>query len=260
MRLIVLSVMGLMAGLGLAAAIVAVPVNADKGPLRATLVAHLGGGQEEVPGGGDPDGRGRAVVEVFKEQLCATLETRAIETSSSKATIHLGMSGENGPAVANLEEQAASSPPGTTTPTTTTTTTVPQATTTPQSTTPATTASPQATTPQTTTTAPQTTTMPQTSPSQSTAAPTASASAASAASAASSASAASASAPSASAATILEDAGGCVGVPRALSMELGEHPPRFYVNVTDGRYPEGAIRGQLRRGGDDNHRSGDNDD
>ena len=70
MRLIVLTVMGLMAGLGLAAAIVAVPVMANKGPLRATLVAHLGGAQEEkVQGGGNPDGRGRAVVKVFKSVL-----------------------------------------------------------------------------------------------------------------------------------------------------------------------------------------------
>src|SRR5918995_3295686 len=100
MRLMVLSLMGLIAGLGLAAAIVSVPVMAEKGPLHATLVAHLGGGQEkEVAGGGDPDGRGRAVVKVFKEQLCARVETGALESSSSKATINLGMSGEQGPTV-----------------------------------------------------------------------------------------------------------------------------------------------------------------
>src|SRR5215204_3024540 len=126
MRLMVLTVMGLMAGLGLAAVIVAVPVMADKGPLRATLVAHLASGQEEVPGGGDPDGRGRAVVNVFNEQLCAKVKTGAIESSSSKATIHLGMSGEKGPAVANLHEERAATPmtgpTGTTTGTTGTTT------------------------------------------------------------------------------------------------------------------------------------------
>src|SRR5215208_7792594 len=111
MRLMVLSVMGIIAGLGLAAAIVAVPVMAEKGPLRTTLVAHLGGGQEkQVPGGGDPDGEGRAVVKVFKEQLCARIETGAIESSSSKATINLGMSGEKGPTVANLGERAAATP------------------------------------------------------------------------------------------------------------------------------------------------------
>jgi hypothetical protein len=55
MRLMVLTVMGLIGGLSLVAAIVSVPVMAEKGPLRTTLVAHLGGGQEEeVPGGGDP--------------------------------------------------------------------------------------------------------------------------------------------------------------------------------------------------------------
>src|SRR5215213_4496953 len=122
MRLILLTVIGLIAGLGLAAAIV-VPVMAEKGPLRATLVAHLGGGQEEqVPGGGDPNGRVRAVVKVFKEQLCARVKTSAIE-SSSKATINLGMSGEVGPTVANLQERAAKTPLSeSTTPTTTTTT------------------------------------------------------------------------------------------------------------------------------------------
>src|SRR5215208_3219355 len=123
MRLMVLSVMGLIAGLALAAAIVAVPVMAEKGPLRTTLVAHLGGGQEKVPGGGDPDGRGRAVVKVFKEQLCGRVETGAIE-SSSKATINLGMSGEKGPTVANRRERAATTPLAeSTTPSTTTTTT-----------------------------------------------------------------------------------------------------------------------------------------
>src|SRR5918995_1690770 len=123
MRLIMLTVMGLMAGLGLAAAIV-VPVMAEKGPLRATLVAHLGGGQEQhVPRGGDLNGRGRAVVKVFKEQLCAKVKTGAIESSSSKATIHLGMSGEKGPTVANLQEERAATPTTGTTETTTDTTT-----------------------------------------------------------------------------------------------------------------------------------------
>src|SRR3712207_2161489 len=38
---------------------------------------------------------------------------------------------------------------------------------------------------------------------------------------------------------------GCVAVPRALSLELREHPNRYYVNVHNRPYPEGAIRGQL---------------
>src|SRR5215204_6078937 len=260
MRLIVLAMMAVIIGLGLAAAMVALPVMAEKGPLRATLVAHLGGGQEEqVPGGGDPDGRGRAVVKVFKEQLCARVETGAIE-SSSKATINVGMSGEKGPTVANLEERAATSLPESTTPTTTTSTgtTTPTtgtitATTGTTGTTGTTTGTTTATTgatgaqqagtttttgdttsPQATTTA-QSTTVGQTSLSQSTASPAA----------------------STSRATIHEHTGGCVEVPRALSLELLEHPPRFYVNVTNEQYPEGAIRGQLhQKSGAGEHRSG----
>jgi hypothetical protein len=263
MRLIILTVMGLMAGLGLAAAIVSVPVMAEKGPLRATLVAQLGGGQEEVQGGGDPDGEGRAVVKVFKEQLCGRVKTGAIESSSSKATIHLGMSGEKGPAVANLQEERVATPTtgttatrgttgtmgtttgattGTTTPTTGTTTAT-MGTTGAQT---GTTTTGDTTLAQATTT-PQTTTVEQTSPSESTASPTASASAASASTASASA--------SASAATSFEHTGGCVSVPRALSLELLEHPRRFYVNVTNEQSPEGAIRGQLHRSSDKDHRN-----
>jgi hypothetical protein len=267
MRLILLTVIGLMAGLGLAAAIV-VPVMAEKGPLRATLVAHLGGGQEQqVPGEGDLNGRGRAVVKVFKEQLCAKVKTGAIE-SSSKATINLGMSGEVGPTVANLKERAAKTPlaehttptttttTGTTTPTTGTTTTTTGATGAQQTGTTTTTGD--STLPQATTS--QSTTVGQSSLSQSTASATASASASASASAlAASTSTASASAASTSRATALEHTGGCVEVPRALSLELLEHPNRFYVNVTNGQSAEGAIRGQLHKSGHDDHRSGHDD-
>jgi hypothetical protein len=283
MRLIVLTVMGLIAGLGLAAAIVALPVMANKGPQRATLVADLGGAQEQkVQGGGNPDGRGRAVVKVFEEQLCAKVKTGTIESSSSKATIHLGMSGEEGPTVANLQEQASTtSLPESTTPTTgttgtttgattgttgTTSTTTGTTSTTTGTTTPTTgtttatagttgsqtgtttgdTTLAQTTTPQATTTA-QSTTVEQTSLSQSTASPTASASASASAIAA--------------AATSFEHTGGCVAVPRALSLELLEHPRRFYVEVTNGHSPEGAIRGQLHSSsGHGGHRRGDADD
>jgi hypothetical protein len=286
MRLNVLAVMGLIAALGLAAAIVALPVMAEKGPLRATLVAHLGGGQEEeVQGGGNPDGRGRAVVKVFEEKLCAKVKTGAIESSSSKATIHLGMSGEKGPTVANLHEERVPTPTrgttGTTMGTTTGTTTGTTGTTTGTTGTATGTATPttgtttattgttgttgaqtgttttttgDSTLAQATTTAQTTTAVPQaTTTSQSTAAPTASASASSSASASASASA------SVSAATSFEHIGGCVAVPRALSLELLEHPRRFYVKVTNGQSAEGAIRGQLQRGGDADHRRSDAD-
>jgi hypothetical protein len=281
MRLIVLTVMGLMAGLGLAAAIVALPVMANKGPQHATLVAPLGGAQEEeqnVQGGDNPDGRGRAVVKVFEEQLCAKVKTGALESSSSKPTLHLGMSGEKGPTVANLQEQAATTPlPESTTPTTTpttgtttTTTGTSTATTGTTGTTPGTTGTTTGTTTPITgtttatagmttgvqtgttttpgdttlaqaTTTPQSTTVEQTNLSQSTASPTASASA------------------SASTATIHEHTDGCVAVPRALSLELLEHPRRFYVKVANGQSLEGAIRGQLQRSGNNDHRSADGD-
>jgi hypothetical protein len=248
MRLIALTVMGLMAGLGLAAVIMDIPAMAEKGPLRTTLVAHLGGGQDEVPGGGDTDGRGRVVVKVFAEKLCAKVEAEGIESSSSKTTIHLGMRGEKGPTVANLQEQVANSSTGTTGAQTGTTTTTGDS-----------------TLPQDTTA--QSTTVPQTSLSQSTASATASASASASASALASASASasgsasgSASASASAATTTLEHTGGCVEVPRALSLELLEHPRRFYVKVTNGQSAEGAIRGQLHRSGHDDHRSGHGDD
>ena len=40
---------------------------------------------------------------------------------------------------------------------------------------------------------------------------------------------------------------GCVAIPRALSLGLREHPFRYYVNVHNAPFPEGAIRGQLHR-------------
>jgi hypothetical protein len=52
----------------------------------------------------------------------------------------------------------------------------------------------------------------------------------------------------------LELTGGCVEVPRALTEELRDHPRRFYVNVHNNPYPEGAIRGQLHRRDDDGRR------
>jgi CHRD domain len=40
---------------------------------------------------------------------------------------------------------------------------------------------------------------------------------------------------------------GCVGISRALSIQLREHPGRYYVDVHNKPYPEGAIRSQLHR-------------
>ena len=40
---------------------------------------------------------------------------------------------------------------------------------------------------------------------------------------------------------------GCVHISRALAKNLKGHPRRYYVNVHNRPYPEGAIRGQLER-------------
>jgi hypothetical protein len=40
---------------------------------------------------------------------------------------------------------------------------------------------------------------------------------------------------------------GCVNVKQALAKDLRMHPGRFYVNVHNRPFPDGAIRGQLER-------------
>ncbi len=67
----------------------------------ATLEANLTG-EKEVPGPGDPNGVGNAVVKVFSTKVCSTLEVKRIEPASG-AHIHLGFRGEAGPIVATLK-------------------------------------------------------------------------------------------------------------------------------------------------------------
>jgi hypothetical protein len=40
---------------------------------------------------------------------------------------------------------------------------------------------------------------------------------------------------------------GCADISRSLSSALREHPGRYYVNVHNRPYPDGAIRGQLEK-------------
>ncbi len=146
--------LGLLVAAALVAAMTAfavVPVfagAAGTGPL-ATLKAHLTG-EKEVPGPGDPDGSGSAVVEVFRTEVCYTLEVTNIEPATL-AHIHVGFRGEAGPPVVDLEPPTDGS------------------------------------------------------------------------------------------------SSGCVQITRALSLELREHPARYYVNVHNEEFPAGAIRGQLHR-------------
>ena len=70
--------------------IAAVPVVAAP---RATLEASLTG-EKEVPGPGDPNGRGEAEVKVYKAKVCYELEVERIKPATA-AHIHRG-----GPSVA----------------------------------------------------------------------------------------------------------------------------------------------------------------
>jgi hypothetical protein len=115
----------------------------------ATLRAELTG-EKEVPGPGDEDGSGTAVVKVFRAKVCYTLKVENIEPATA-AHIHLGLRREAGPVVAPLEPPTEGS------------------------------------------------------------------------------------------------SRACTEIPRALSLELREHPSRYYVNVHNEEFPAGAIRGQLHR-------------
>src|SRR5918995_5474661 len=76
----------LLAALVLAVVLIsAVPVWAAQ---RATLQASLTG-EKEVPGPGDPNGRGEAEVKVYKAKVCYELEVERIKPATA-AHIHRG--------------------------------------------------------------------------------------------------------------------------------------------------------------------------
>jgi hypothetical protein len=124
--------------------IAAVPVVAAQ---RATLEASLTG-EKEVPGPGDPNGRGEADVKVYKAKVCYELEVERIKPATA-AHIHRGAPSVAGPIVVELKAPTDGSSEG------------------------------------------------------------------------------------------------CKAISKQLSKNLREHPSRYYVNVHNEPYPDGAIRGQL---------------
>ena len=93
-RLFAVVVLALLVGLAFA-----LPASAT-GKYATTLEATLTG-EQEVPGPGDPDGIGHAVVKVFKAKVCYTLAVKRIKPATA-AHIHLGFPGEAGPVVVPL--------------------------------------------------------------------------------------------------------------------------------------------------------------
>ena len=88
----------LLAALVLAVVLIAaVPVVAAQ---RATLEASLTG-EKEVPGPGDPNGRGEAEVKVYKEKVCYELTFKRIAPATA-AHIHKGGPNVAGPVVVPL--------------------------------------------------------------------------------------------------------------------------------------------------------------
>lgn len=80
---------------------VALMVGAVAANHFATLTTDLSGA-EEVPGPGDPNGKGFATLEVYDAGLvCYTLKLQAIETPSA-AHIHEAPAGAAGPVVVDL--------------------------------------------------------------------------------------------------------------------------------------------------------------
>ncbi|MEU5691786.1 CHRD domain-containing protein [Actinosynnema sp. NPDC020468] len=127
--------------------------------LDLDVVLNLGGsvtrtatlrGSSEVPGPGDPDGRGYAVLRISRDRVCASLAVDGVVTPTA-AHVHRGATGVAGPVVATLATPADG------------------------------------------------------------------------------------------------DAAGCVAVDRDVTRGLVREPGQFYVNVHNGPFPNGALRGQLRR-------------
>jgi hypothetical protein len=88
-----------------AAVVLALPATAAPQPL-ATLRANL---TTAVPGPGDPDGHGNAMVKVYKTKLCYTLSVMNIKPATM-AHIHKGAKGQTGPIVVPTDQSSFNLP------------------------------------------------------------------------------------------------------------------------------------------------------
>ncbi len=101
-RLLAVVVLALLVALALALPVSATDKKFDPPKKHVTILKATLTGEQEVPGPGDRDGFGRAVVKVFKTKVCYALKVKRIKPAEA-AHIHLGFRGEAGPIVVTLE-------------------------------------------------------------------------------------------------------------------------------------------------------------
>ena len=85
----------------LGAWLLAVPVSAAVMPV--SLAANLQGANQVPKGSGDPDGSGRAYVNVANGKVCYTIRVQGIKLPATEAHIHKGAKGVNGNVVVTLK-------------------------------------------------------------------------------------------------------------------------------------------------------------
>ena len=88
-----------------AAVVIALPATAVPQPL-ATLRANL---TTAVPGPGDPDGTGTAMIKVYKTKLCYNISVMNIKRAT-EAHIHQGAKGQTGPVVVPTDQTSFNLP------------------------------------------------------------------------------------------------------------------------------------------------------
>jgi CHRD domain len=93
----------MVAGLAIAATVGAHPNRSHRAHQHPNLLTASLNGAQEVPGPGDPDGRGSALIRLLPrfEAVCFRLSWRNIANPTA-AHIHVGRKGVAGPIVVNL--------------------------------------------------------------------------------------------------------------------------------------------------------------